>query len=51
LYENWQFFGFQFKKTEEYEDISQFYADVEKQGYKLDFVPINGEKLLELERE
>jgi hypothetical protein len=51
LYENWQVFGFQFKKTEEYEDISQFYADVEKQGYKLDFVPINGEKLLELERE
>ena len=44
-YENWQCFDFKFRHTEKYEDISQFYTDVEKQGYKLDFVPINGDEL------
>lgn len=40
-YEDWKVFNFIFKKTVEYEDISQFYSDVEKQGYKLDFIPVN----------
>lgn len=40
-YTDWQVFDFQFKPTSEYEDISQFYADVEKQGYKLSFQTIN----------
>lgn len=40
-YTDWQVFDFQFRPTNEYEDISQFYADVEKQWYKLSFQDIN----------
>lgn len=40
-YEDWKCFNFVFKPTEEYEDISKFYNDVEKQGYNLNFVDIN----------
>ncbi len=50
-YEDWKVFDFQFKKTEEYEDISQFYSDVEIQWYKLDFVNINKTELQKLENE
>lgn len=46
---SWQkIFNFSFKETNKYEDISQFYAEVEKQWYKLDFIPINKIKLDEL---
>ncbi len=37
----WECFEFQFKPTEYYESVDRFYNDVEKQGYKLNFVPIN----------
>lgn len=40
-YEDWQCFNFSFGPTKSYQDISQFYSEVEKQGYKLDFVDIN----------
>ncbi|PIQ68999.1 MAG: type V CRISPR-associated protein Cpf1 [Candidatus Taylorbacteria bacterium CG11_big_fil_rev_8_21_14_0_20_46_11] len=40
-YENWQCFDFAFRPTSQYEDISQFYSEVEKQGYKLDFFGID----------
>lgn len=40
-YEEWNCFDFSFRPTEEYVDISQFYLDVEKQGYKNSFVSVN----------
>lgn len=40
-YEGWNCFEFHFKKTSEYNDIGEFYLDVEKKGYTLDFVDIN----------
>lgn len=36
-HEEWKNFGFVFKDTKDYEDIGQFYKDVEKQGYKIEF--------------
>ncbi len=44
-YEDWTCFDFSFKPTQDYTDIGQFYAEVEKQGYKLDFVDINYTRL------
>lgn len=40
-YEDWKCFNFVFRPTDEYEDISKFYSDVEKQGYRLSFEDIN----------
>src|SRR3989344_5958259 len=40
-YEDWRCFNFSFKETASYKDISQFYLDVERQGYKLDMIDIN----------
>ena len=37
---DWSKFGFEFSSTSSYEDISGFYNEVEKQGYKLEFQPI-----------
>ena len=34
---NWEKFNFSFKDTDQYNDISEFYRDVEKQGYKIDY--------------
>lgn len=50
-HESWKVFSFQFKNADEYEDISQFYADAQVQAYTINFTPINEEKLMELERE
>lgn len=36
-HEDWKNFEFKFKDTNEYNDISEFYKDVEKQGYKVTF--------------
>lgn len=44
-YEKWSCYTFDFKSSEAYEDISQFYHDVEKQGYKLGKVSICKEAL------
>lgn len=40
-YTDWNVFNFTFKESKEYEDISKFYHDVEKQGFKLNFNNIN----------
>ncbi len=39
-HEDWQKFGFEFRRTEEYENIGQFYKDVKDQGYKISFEEI-----------
>ncbi|MEW6527947.1 MAG: type V CRISPR-associated protein Cas12a/Cpf1 [Spirochaetota bacterium] len=39
--EDWSVFEFKFKNTNDYDDISQFYNDVEKQGYKIFFNKIS----------
>lgn len=41
--EDWQQFGFQFSDTSSYKDISEFYKEVEKQGYKIDFTNVSSE--------
>lgn len=44
--ESWnELFGFKFSDTEKYRSIDQFYIEVDKQGYKLDFIPINKAEL------
>ena len=44
--ENWnKIFGFKFSDTRVFESIDQFYTEVEKQGYKLEFISINKTKL------
>lgn len=44
-YEDWRVFNFQFQATENYQDISQFYREVEQQGYLLSWRAVN-EQLL-----
>lgn len=39
--EDWKTFNFHFRSTNEYEDISQFYKDVEEQGYKIIFKKVS----------
>jgi len=38
--EDWKIFDFKFSPTESYVDISGFYQEVERQGYKIQFVDI-----------
>lgn len=40
-YEEWSVYNFKFSDTEEYNDISDFYREVEKQGYKVSFKRIS----------
>ena len=40
-HEDWSKFGFQFSKTESYEDISGFYREVEQQGYMISSHPVS----------
>ena len=40
-HEDWKKFGFQFSDTKDYRDISQFYHEVEKQGYAIKFRKID----------
>ncbi len=44
-YEDWRVFDFKFQATENYQDISQFYREVEQQGYLLSWSGID-EQLL-----
>jgi hypothetical protein len=47
--ESWdKLFDFNFSDTKNYEGIDQFYTEVEKQGYNLEFVPVNKSKIDEL---
>ncbi|OIO19978.1 MAG: type V CRISPR-associated protein Cpf1 [Candidatus Magasanikbacteria bacterium CG_4_10_14_0_8_um_filter_32_14] len=34
-------FNFNFKESEEYEELNSFFSDVERQGYKLGFITVN----------
>lgn len=40
-HEDWSKFGFKFSDTASYNDISEFYREVEKQGYKLTYTDID----------
>lgn len=44
----WKNFGFQFSPTSSYQDLSDFYREVEPQGYKLTFVDIDSSYIDEL---
>ena len=47
--ESWnRIFDFDFSDTKKYKSIDQFYTEVERQGYKIEFVPINKGKIDEL---
>lgn len=41
LHEDWKKFKFKFSDTSSYEDISDFYKEVEQQGYKITFVNVS----------
>lgn len=45
---NYSNFGFNFKKTEEYNDISEFYKEVSDQGYKITYSNISSEYINQL---
>ncbi len=50
-HEDWSKFGFEFSPTESYNDISEFYREVEKQGYNVKFKKYSAEyidKLVEI---
>lgn len=40
-HDDWKKFNFRFSETSSYEDISQFYKEVEQQGYKINFKNIS----------
>ena len=44
---DWAQYGFSFKQPSEYKDISEFYKDVELQGYKITYNPISEEYIEE----
>ncbi|MBP5770087.1 MAG: type V CRISPR-associated protein Cas12a/Cpf1 [Bacteroidaceae bacterium] len=50
-HESYKHYTFQWKPTNEYNDISQFYHDVEVSCYQLKRIPINWNHLLELVRQ
>ncbi len=47
-HEDWSKFNFNFSKTSTYEDISQFYKEVEYQGYKITYTDISSEYINQL---
>jgi len=49
--EDWEVFNFKFKNTKEYEDISQFYRDVEEQGYLITFEKVDANYVDKLVKE
>lgn len=44
----WKNFNFNFKPTNQYKDINEFYQDVEDQGYNLSFKNVDSEYILNL---
>ncbi|KEJ92204.1 type V CRISPR-associated protein Cas12a/Cpf1 [Synergistes jonesii] len=44
-HKDWRTFGFDFSDTDSYEDISDFYMEVQDQGYKLTFTRLSAEKI------
>ena len=47
-HDEWRNFDFKFSPTEEYEDISGFYREVEAQGYKVNFKNVSADKIMQL---
>ncbi|MGA0242301.1 MAG: type V CRISPR-associated protein Cas12a/Cpf1 [Candidatus Marinamargulisbacteria bacterium] len=47
-HERWQTFGFTFSATQTYADISQFYSEVEKQGYLVSYKPLAAKQIDQL---
>ncbi|MCQ2584096.1 MAG: type V CRISPR-associated protein Cas12a/Cpf1 [Treponema sp.] len=45
IHEDWKNFGFKFSPTESYKDMSDFYKEVELQGYKITFQKIPSSKI------
>ena len=45
IHEDWKHFGFKFSPTENYKDMSDFYKEVELQGYKITFQKISSSKI------
>ena len=45
VHEDWKHFGFKFSPTENYKDMSDFYKEVELQGYKITFQKISSSKI------
>lgn len=45
IHEDWKNFGFKFSPTENYKDMSDFYKEVELQGYKITFQKISSSKI------
>lgn len=45
IHEDWKNFGFKFSPTENYKDMSDFYKEVELQGYKITFQKIPSSKI------
>lgn len=50
-YNDWRVFQFQFSPTDSYNDISDFYKEVEQQGYKLSFCKVSKEYVAKLVEE
>lgn len=51
IYPDWKVFDFQFENPSTYDDVSMFYRDVQSQGYKINFAPINFEELDKMEED
>ena len=47
-HEDWKNFNFKFKDTAEYNDISEFYREVEEQGYKIEYKEYSEQYINEL---
>ena len=45
VHEDWKHFDFKFSPTESYKDMSDFYKEVELQGYKITFQKISSSKI------
>lgn len=50
-YPNYKAYNFKFADTESYNDISEFYREVECQGYKIDWTYISSEDVEQLDRD
>ncbi len=47
-YPDWKDFDFKFQETSKYNNIKDFYYDIEKQGYKISFKKVDYQKILDL---
>ena len=50
-HEDWKNFNFRFSPTETYNDISEFYKEVEEQGYKISFQTVSEDYIYNMVKE